>query len=503
MVKTELYDLIQSMTMSEKRYFKIFSSKHVIGDGNDYVELFNALEQMVEYDEDDLKKKTFVKNLSAEKNYLKKLVLKSLVSFNANLNNKVKVMGLIQNAEVLYHKGLYDQAEKQCKKAIALTEDFELFTHKIVALELLVELFSKQFKYEEAISTITELIGQMKETENFHEVQEVTMKVYRDTWKIGSARSDDDRQIIQNYIHELKHKGYEPLSERSRMYQLGLQLANALYINDFQTMRLVSSEMSDLYEANEHLIEYSTIGYIASLYYNGLALIFENKYEEALRCADKLCVIRESYGIPTSKNKEARVVFYSNLLRLDSLLKLDRYSEVESMIPNVLNDIDNFSKYIGVVHLYELYFLLAKYYFVVEKYRDALRYTNYILNDSKLKSRKDLMAVVRLLNLLIHFESGNDFTLEYLTKNTFNYFNSKNRLFKVEKELIRFMSGRNRDLHLDKYQTDLIQLRDAMQMHKLDEFEVSAFNYFDFEYWAQSKIEKKQLTEYEKNSESS
>ena len=32
-----LFELISSLTMSEKRYFKLFSSRHVIGDSNDYI----------------------------------------------------------------------------------------------------------------------------------------------------------------------------------------------------------------------------------------------------------------------------------------------------------------------------------------------------------------------------------------------------------------------------------------------------------------------------------
>lgn len=498
MIKTELYDLIKSMTMSEKRYFKIFSSKHVLGEGNDYVKLFDAIDAMDSYDEPLLKKEPFVKNLSAEKNYLRKLVLKSLVAFNSNLNTKVKVMGLIQNAEVLYHKGLYAQAEKQCKKAVNLADSSELFTHKIVAYELLIELVSKQFEYDEAIESIEDLIKEMKRTENFHAVQNVTMKVYRDTWKYGTARSNEEKEFIQDYINDLKNSGFQPLSERSKMYQLGLQLAHALYVNDHERMLTVSVQMSQLYEKNDYLIEYSTIGYLASLYYAGWALSLKKKYIEALVYAQKLENLKDSFGIQTSNNKSARIFFYSNLIKIDCLLKMDKYSEVESSINIVLNDLDKYSGHIGVVHLYELYFLLAKFYFVRGKYRDALRYTNHILNDTKLKSRKDLLSVVRLLNLLIHFEMGNDFTLEYLTKNTFNYFNSKNRLFKVERELINFMTGRNRDLHLDKYQSDLIQLRDAMRLHKQDEFEGSAFNYFDFEYWAQSKVDKKDLTAYER-----
>ena len=79
-----LYDLISSMTMSEKRYFKLFSSRHVIGDSNDYIHLFNAIDKQKVYSEDKLRKASFVKNLSQEKNYLYRLVLKSLNAYHSN-----------------------------------------------------------------------------------------------------------------------------------------------------------------------------------------------------------------------------------------------------------------------------------------------------------------------------------------------------------------------------------------------------------------------------------
>ncbi|MFL2570564.1 MAG: hypothetical protein ACJ0QL_01640 [Parvicellaceae bacterium] len=62
-----LFDLISSLTMSEKRYFKLFSSRHVIGESNDYIHLFNAIEKQKVYSEDVLKKASYVKNLSQEK----------------------------------------------------------------------------------------------------------------------------------------------------------------------------------------------------------------------------------------------------------------------------------------------------------------------------------------------------------------------------------------------------------------------------------------------------
>lgn len=499
MVKTELYDLIQSMTMSEKRYFKIYSSKHVIGDKNDYVDLFDAMDIMEDYDEEFLKKQRFVKNLSAEKNYLQKLVLKSLVAFNSNLNSKMQVIGYLQNAEVLYHKGLYKHAEKQCVKAINLASEYELFTHKIVALELMVELISKQFQYQEAIEKIELVKSEGSRILNFLDIQELTMCAYRDQWEIGAARSDSETKTLSRYIDQLSEIEYDPKSVRARMYVLGLNLTYAFYLNDVEKMISYSLEMNDLYDNNENIIEYSTIGYISSLYNTGWGYTLAGDYEKALAFAQKLNALSDRFNVATSFNKSARIFFYSNLINFECLLKMDKYAELDKLIIDTEKGIETYSKYIGEVHLYELYFQIAKYYFVIANYKMSLKYTNLILNDTKFKNRKDLLSVVRLLNLLVHYELGNDFTLEYLTKNTFNYFKSKNRLFKVEKELISFISGRNKDLQNEKIKEDLIQLRDAMKEHKKDSFEASPFNFFDFEYWAMSKIEGEQLTSYSKD----
>ena len=118
-----LYDLISSMTMSEKRYFKLFSSRHVIGDSNDYIHLFNAIDKQKVYSEDQLRKASFVKNLSQEKNYLYRLVLKSLNAYHSGLNTKSKIFEYLKQVEILFHKGLYRQAIKIVKKAKKLERE--------------------------------------------------------------------------------------------------------------------------------------------------------------------------------------------------------------------------------------------------------------------------------------------------------------------------------------------------------------------------------------------
>ena len=70
MKKEPLFDLIQSLTMSEKRFFKIFSQRHIIGEVNQYLLMFDFIDKTPEVNNEILLKQSFVKNLSAEKNYL-------------------------------------------------------------------------------------------------------------------------------------------------------------------------------------------------------------------------------------------------------------------------------------------------------------------------------------------------------------------------------------------------------------------------------------------------
>ena len=70
----ELHLLIKNLSMSEKRYFKIFSSRHVIAGENNYIRLFDAIEKQEEYNEPKIKttfgKEKFITHLPSEKHYL-------------------------------------------------------------------------------------------------------------------------------------------------------------------------------------------------------------------------------------------------------------------------------------------------------------------------------------------------------------------------------------------------------------------------------------------------
>ena len=489
MVKHALFELIKSMPMSEKRYFKIYSSKHVIGQNNDYVLLFNFMDKSEDYDEDILQKQSFVKNLSAEKNYLYNLILKGLNAFHASFNSKTQIYQLL---EILYHKGLYNQALKLVKKASKIAITSELFTQCLVLNEIKTELLSKQFLYEEASLNIAKANEFLAIITNFNSIQQITTDSYDQQVKMGLSRSNEDSNLLETFAKNKKiNNSKYSMSNRGQMYINGLNLTYSYFIGDKAQTLKYSQLMTHQYEENPYIIEYSTIGYVSSLY-NLVNAYLDNGLEtDAMYALDKLENTKDKFGIPTSYNISARIFFYSNNIRLGLYLNQDRYEDSKVIIENNKPSLEKFKAYVVKPQLYEYYFLVAKYYIVSGEYNNALRFTNLILNDNNFKLRDDLLSVVKLMNILIHFELNRDFSIEYLTKNTLNYFKKKKRLYKVENELIKFMSSQEKIYDGESRMKELKKLRDAMKEFKKDKFEGIPFRLFDFEYWATAKIQNK------------
>ena len=101
----QLHKLIKSMSKPEKRYFKVFSSRHIIGDENNYQTLFDAIDKLDDYDEEKLMKKfkdkVFVQRFSIAKNRLYNALLKSLDSFHANSSVEAQLHRQVHSAEIL------------------------------------------------------------------------------------------------------------------------------------------------------------------------------------------------------------------------------------------------------------------------------------------------------------------------------------------------------------------------------------------------------------------
>ena len=128
-----LFELIESMSSTEKRYFNVQVKNIKNNDGSvpDYFIFFQILNKMEEYNEEQAKKKLLKKlgkkgfsNFTVKKNELYDVLLRTLKNYHFMRMKKsasyIKV--LIQDANFLFKRGLYKQAKKNLKEARKMAE---------------------------------------------------------------------------------------------------------------------------------------------------------------------------------------------------------------------------------------------------------------------------------------------------------------------------------------------------------------------------------------------
>ncbi len=208
--KDYLYELIQSLDKSEKRYFKLYytqekkEQKHII--------LFDAIEKANVYDEKKIKlniKDAYIQKHFAEtKYYLYQQILRILKDYRTENSVDNLLIERVQNIEVLIQKALFDQAINELQKAKKMAFDYERF-------EFLTLLFS----YQNKIIVSTRLQGYTEEEleklwleksaafENFMDTQTARHKVMQlleSKNRIGYIKTKQDQHFYNNIKQEIE-----------------------------------------------------------------------------------------------------------------------------------------------------------------------------------------------------------------------------------------------------------------------------------------------------------
>ena len=479
-----LFDLIHSLTMSEKRFFKIFSQRHVIGETNQYLLLFDFIDGNFPVSNELLEKQDFVKNLSAEKNYLYRMILKSLNAYYFEFSFKMKIQNMIISAEILAYKGLEQQALKLLDKAEKFANEAELYSHVLTIKQTQFEVLSKISNYTDAIKNLENTASIIKKQSNLIDIQNRTTNLYNLRQKQGGIRSNDDLNDINNLVETQQKEGFD--SKKSLLFQTSLNISYTHAVKEFNSELILLQNIIELYETHPFLIEYSTKGYISSVY--NLANTYRNlnQFNNSLETLNKLDGLSENKLISTSKQLSAYTFYLSNNLRLFIYIIQNNFELAQKHYSQINTEYHLHETNIEKTVVYEHLILIIRIQMELKNYKLALKYSNIIINDTNYNHREDILSFIRLLNLVVHFELKNDLTIDYLSNSALNYLKRRQRLFKTEKEIINFIKKYtlvNND-GLKKMNEKLIQL-------KQDPYEANMYRFFDFQKWVESKIKSK------------
>lgn len=499
-----LFDLIKSLTKTEKRHFRLFVNRSGNTDDVKFIKLFDAMESMKHYDDQAiLKKVPSIKKIqfSNQKANLYKQILSSLRHYHIGQNLDIQLRENLDHAKVLYNKGFYKQALKLLDRTKNLARDNKHFTISLEVIEF-EKLIESQYITRSIENRAEVLTREADETTKIitssHQLSNLALNLYGLFLKKGYARDEADFHEVSSYFK--KHLPDVKLAQLSFYEQLYYHQCHVWYnkiVQNFPNTYKHAQAWVDLFKAHPEMAKKQSVQFIKG-YQNLLGALFQLQYYSRLcEAIEEVEALARNKDIVGDLNTEILVFKFLYISKVNKHFMEGSYDKGVELIPEILDKLKLYEGKIDPERVLMFYYKIASLYFGNANYRKAIFYLNQIVYFKDVNLREDIHCFARILNLIAHFEEGQDFQLEYQIKSTFQFIGKMNDQQAVQKEIFQFLrrSGKIKPNELKK---EFQELHDRLAPLNEDLFERRPFLYLDILSWLKSKIENKPVQEVTK-----
>ena len=215
-----VFQLLQSLTQSEKRHFRLFTSRQGSTEGLKFLQLFDALDAFPAHERYDearvlaqvpALKRAQLANLKAN---LYRQLLASLRLYHAGQNIDIQLHEQLDYARVLYNKGFYQQALRMLARVKQAAQQAELPHVALLALdfEKLIEsqhiTRSLQGRADELAAEASALAAQLGRE---HALSNASLRLYGLYLQAGHARNQADHERFTAFF-----RTYLPVAQQDR-----------------------------------------------------------------------------------------------------------------------------------------------------------------------------------------------------------------------------------------------------------------------------------------------
>jgi len=488
-----LFQLIQSLERSEKRNFKLYMTRNSGSGDLKVIQLFDALDKMKQYDEEQL----LVKNPSLQKQQLSNLkahlyreILVSLRLLNQEENIDLVLHEQLDFARLLYNKGLYLQSLKILDRIKDLARSNNQVTYQLQALflekkiESLHITRSMQDRAEKLSNEVNEVNQRL---ELISVLSNLSLQLYSWYIKNGHARNEEDTAAVDAFLNDpaiLRAKDVKEFYERLYLYQC--YCWHAFITQNFLGYYRYCQKWVDLFEARPRMIEIETAHYIKGLH-NLMGAHFDlrnyQKFNDTLQQFEQFM---QTPVIQQNRNNLIQTFIYLNISKLNKHFMEGTFSEGLELVPYIEEKLDEFELYLDRHRVLVFYYKIASLYFGSGDADKSIDYLNKIIN-WKVDLRTDLQCYARLLHLIAHYELGNFELLEYLLKSVYRFMYKMQNLSTVEEEIFGFLRKSFR-LSPKQLKPQFETLLATLKPLEKSRLESRAFMYLDIISWLESKI---------------
>lgn len=489
--KDSLFQLIHSLTKSEKRYFVLSNSLH--SGKKEYMELYNFLESQSEYNEKAIKKhfkgRKMMENFSVMKSYLFEQIVSSLKRMGTYKDSDSDVNEVIETYKVLRYKGFSKEAKNYLNKAkVIATEDESFLRLYYILIQEYIEIVSNQKTTEVSkfleISQYRKLVLSKIEQYTLLADAFYSQRIYLRSRQY--ARTVQEQQQLYTYIKPLLDMSPSMLTSRTSQGFYHLTLAdyyNAIgkpleainllreYIHQPLPKRSTNEMKIQRIAEVIQYVQLCVLNRIVDTFLKDVLMIEEMLNDSKKQMKQNLHITAFIY------QRWLEVYLRYFIVVKDSKKGVQLYLQEKHTIEQYKQFFTNkFTVSIEYAYCYHL--------FEEKKYSEALQVIDKILTIGAPDS--DEVSFAKILTLLIHYNMDNDIALEYFLRNTKSFLRSKSKLYQSEKQFFDGFSKLLKTKSKKKTQQIVSEMKDKLKKNFEDPFELPMLNYINIIDWLDS-----------------
>lgn len=494
----DLFQLIKSLTKSEKRYFKRFCIQYSTGKKNNYLKLFDFIDKQKVYDESKIKEKfkheRFIKQLSVVKDYLSKLILKSLITMTNSSNLFYELRQSVAECELLIMRGLFNQSYKKSRaiKKLCYKYGYYLLILELLGNEkVLIRELNVNNSEVELIKIVNEEELVLNELINIRKILNLNRELMSLLNTIGlPIRSEKNISKVQS-IDKRLNKIF--ISEASSYQSKTIYFHTKIHINlvmyEYQSALKNSFILYETLKKYKYLSSKDPRNMYGAMHNLVLIHIYNKKYNKAIKYFFELGNFIES------EMKKLTVQNRNNLKLNYFVLQLtlnNRMCKIEDNLYIIEESKELISQYCSHISfpetiemIYEI--ILAK--MISNDWKAALNYINLLLNGKIDKIRIDFKMILNIYNIIIHYELGNTDYLESFIPSCSKKINLKGKENKMEFLIIFYLKKLVYAKNISDSKLILTKLKQELQLQSISLYEKNFINKYFIVEWIDSKIE--------------
>lgn len=434
----DLHQLIQSLSKTERRYFKVYFKGHAHGELSKYLDVFDVMAKMVVFDKSTLTAKVkgdiTGRYYSKTKAYLSESILEAMQSFAKGGGSQTEESAAQLSAvRFLMRKNLFTQAERQLHKLKKRCIDSE---DSIVLLEALqIELALNAGKWNKLESIHGEIQQNIQALQQENHVNTLHSKIIDLELQCSVRPTPEQKVIIEQYIKELESQPLEQslMDTRRRIYS---SVAVCYYMlgNPKKSYTYLETYIEEF--RNKPMV-------YQQIRFGSLIRAMQNAMTFAFHTRDV-----EFYNHASSKIQEVMdsikgfedIKFEIYLVRKFNIISLTKdFTYFAESVTHVEENKERLKKFVPVRRM-DLTFNIALGYFKTKNLRKSVEWLNSLLDDPDSEHFPATLTHTRILEILIHWKLQNSSVVLSRVRSLQRHLNKQTTSSDFEKELLHFIN---------------------------------------------------------------